>query len=68
MGGAVYDPGYMVTNTYVYVDVRIYNGADEKLVWSGKSQTVDPTSVSDLINDIAYAAASELRNQGLITR
>lgn len=66
--GAVYDPGYMVTNTYVYVDTRIFSVADEKLLWSGKSQTVDPSSVKQLIDDIAYAAVSELKNQGLISK
>ena len=60
------DPGYVVTNTFVEVETRVYSVADEKLVWAGRSETMDPQSVRELVDSVAKAVAKELRAQGLI--
>jgi hypothetical protein len=60
------DPGYVVTNTFVEVETRVYSVADEKLVWAGRSETMDPRSVRELVDAVAKAVAKELRAQGLI--
>jgi len=59
-------PGYVVTDRYVEVETMVYSVADEKLVWAGHSETMNPSSVRDLVADVATAVAQELRKQGLI--
>lgn len=62
----MYDPGYYTTTNYIRVETNIYSLADEQLLWSGHSETADPTSLDDLIDSIARATAKELRSQGMI--
>jgi hypothetical protein len=62
----MYDPGYYTTTNLVRVETNIYSLAGEKLLWSGHSETSDPTSLDDLIDSIARATANELRNEGMI--
>jgi hypothetical protein len=59
-------PGYVVTDTYVEVETRVYSVAEDKLIWAARSETVSPLSVRDLVDRVARAAAKELRKQGLI--
>jgi hypothetical protein len=59
-------PGYVVTDTYVEVETRVYSVADEKLVWAGRSETLNPGSIRELVDDVAKAVAKDLRAQGLI--
>lgn len=62
----VYEPGYNITERYVTVETNIYRISDEKLVWSGRSQTVDPASTTELVRDVAQEGALVLQQQGLI--
>ena len=49
----VYEPGYNMTSKYVMVETNIYRLSDDKLIWSGRSETVDPASAGDLVRSIA---------------
>jgi len=40
----VYDPGYVTTDKYYYLESNLYNSKDEQLVWSAQSETVNPGS------------------------
>ena len=53
----VYEPGYNMTNRYVLVETNIYRLSDDKLVWSGRSESVDPSSAGDLVRQIAKEGA-----------
>jgi hypothetical protein len=64
--GAAYDPGYLSTDTTVSVETNIYSLADEKLIWSGLSETFDPGNTPNMVDEIAKAAAEELERRGLI--
>jgi hypothetical protein len=63
---SVYEPGYMVTNTYVNIETNIYSIKDEKLVWSGMSQSVDPSSAQKLVEEISQEAYYEMQKQGIV--
>jgi hypothetical protein len=63
----VYDPGYLRTDTIVQVETNVYAVADEKLLWSGVSETFNPSNAREVVDDLAKALAAELRKQGLIT-
>ena len=64
--GGVYDPGYVRTDTIVYVETLVYSLDQDKLVWAGRSQTTNPSKVGDFIKELVVAAAKEMRKQGLI--
>jgi hypothetical protein len=52
--------------TVVYVETRVYSLEQNKLVWAGQSKSTDPDTVTELIEEITAAAASELQKEGLI--
>jgi hypothetical protein len=63
---AVQDPAYLRKDTLVRVETNIYSVINDKLLWSGQSETVNPMFLNVLVKDVATAAAEELRNQKLI--
>ena len=66
--GATYDPGYMRETTTVTAETSIYDLKANKLIWAGRSETVDPKSVPDLVAGIADAATAELVKEGLVAQ
>jgi hypothetical protein len=64
--GAVYDPGYLRTDTIVNIETLVYDLRTDKLVWAGKSQSTNPSRVDALIKELVGAAAAEMKKQGLI--
>ncbi|HEX5132472.1 MAG TPA: hypothetical protein VFX92_08295 [Candidatus Krumholzibacteria bacterium] len=62
----MYDPGYYTTTNLVRMETNIYSLAQEELLWSGHSETSDPTSLDDLIDSVAHATAKELVAEGLM--
>jgi hypothetical protein len=52
--------------TVVYVETRVYSLEHNKLVWAGQSKSSDPDSLTELIEELAAATASELQKAGLI--
>jgi len=64
--GRVYDPGYMVTDTEVQIETSLHDIQTGKLLWSGVSETLNPTKVEKLIEEVVKAAAKSLRKDGLL--
>ena len=66
---AVYDPGYLQTDKVVHIETMVYRvgPTTDKLVWAGTSATVDPASLYNLVDGVAYAVSAELQRQGLLT-
>jgi hypothetical protein len=64
--GMAYSPGYMSSSTIVSVETSVYDLDADKLVYSGLTETVDPSEVARLVNDIADAVTNDLRSKGLI--
>jgi hypothetical protein len=62
----MYDPGYYTQTQIIRLETNIYSYPDEKLIWTGHSETTDPTSLDDLINSVAMATSKELINEGLL--
>ena len=62
----VYDPGYLRADTVVTVETNVFSVTDDKLLWSGVSETFNPNDVANAVNDVADAASEELRRQGLL--
>jgi hypothetical protein len=64
--GGVYDPGYLRTDTVVFVEILVYSLGQNKLVWAGQTQTTNPTQVGPFIKELTAKVAGELKKQGLI--
>ncbi|MEM7136153.1 MAG: hypothetical protein AAF500_06215 [Myxococcota bacterium] len=62
----VHEPGYFKTNTTFRLETNLYSVASRGLVWSGQSDTVNPTSIADVIDSMTAAVAKTLREQRLV--
>jgi hypothetical protein len=65
-GAAVYSPGYLQTDTIVHVVSNLYSLNDDKLIWSGVSQTFDPASAQSFMNDVSKAVAKSVEKDRLV--
>ena len=61
-----YMPDTVRTDRYVEIETLVYSVPDEKLLWGARSETMNPSSVNELVDDVAKAAREDLRKQGLI--
>lgn len=66
--GAAYTPGYIVESKLVQVTTNIYSVADEKLIWASRSQTTDPSSIDNLVDQVVDANVREMEKQGLLSQ
>ena len=65
--GTVYSPGYLVNTTVVRLQTRLWTTAGEgKPLWTGVSESVDPTEVKALSKEISFMVTKELDKHGLI--
>ncbi|MFI5321875.1 MAG: hypothetical protein ACHQ6V_20040 [Myxococcota bacterium] len=64
-GSMMYDPGAAATETILRIQVRIYSLAEDKMLWSGVSQSSSPSRIDDLVADVAAAVAKDLDRRGL---
>ena len=62
----VHEPGYYRTHTIVRLETNLYDVGTGELVWSGQSETFDPSSVTDIIDSVTKAVAKRLREESLI--
>lgn len=65
-GPRVWEPGYLTTDQFVQVEITAYSVADARLVWAGRSETINPSSVEDLIGGVVRVSVDELRREKLI--
>lgn len=65
-GTVIYEPGYYRTDTHVKVETSLYDVAGGKLLWAGVSETLNPSSLNELIKEIVEAARKRLQKQGLL--
>jgi hypothetical protein len=62
----VHQPGYFKTNTTFRIETNLYAVAGGGLVWSGQSQTLNPESLTDVIDSMTAAVAKKLKQEKLI--
>lgn len=62
----VHQPGYYKTNTTFRLETNLYSVATGDLVWSGQSDTVNPESITDVIDSMTSAVAKKLKTEKLI--
>ena len=64
--GVAYSPGYLVTATIVRMETNIYSVVQDKLVWSGLSETFNPSGPRDEMTGIIRVVGEQLRKEGMI--
>ena len=62
----VHQPGYYKTNTIVRLETNLYDAGNAALIWSGQSDTMNPSSVADTISSAAQAVAKQLAKDGVL--
>ena len=62
----VHEPGYFKTNTVFRLETNLYSVANSDLVWSGQSETLNPDSLTDVIDSMTAAVAKKLKEEKLI--
>jgi hypothetical protein len=65
-GAMAYDPAYLQTDTVVHLVSNLYSLQDDKLIWSGVSQTFDPASAQSFMTDVSKAVAKSLQKDRLV--
>jgi hypothetical protein len=61
-----YDPGYYSEDQTFMVETNFYSLEKKKLMWSGSTSTLNPTSLDQSLNEIIAAIRNHLTQQGLI--
>ncbi len=62
----VTSPGYWETSQTYVVESSLYRTSDQKLVWTGVSDTYDPTSRADLASSLSGVVLRKLEKVGLV--
>ena len=62
----VHTPGYFETSTTLPLETNLYSIATNELVWTGRSETIDPDSVEDARASVTQAVAKKLKLERLI--
>ena len=53
-------------NSSVWIETQLCSLEPDKLLWAGRSRTVNPNAVAAMFGEVANAAASEMERAGLI--
>ncbi|MBW2401787.1 MAG: hypothetical protein JRG80_21455, partial [Deltaproteobacteria bacterium] len=62
----VHEPGYYKTNTTVRLETSLYDLQSRSMVWDGKSDTMNPNSVTDTIESASRAIAKQMKKDGVL--
>jgi hypothetical protein len=62
----VHQPGYYETQTILRLETNLYDVKSGDPVWSGQSETFDPSSAEKVIDSVTRVVAKRLRDEGLI--
>jgi len=66
--GAGYSPGYYSEDKTFMVETNFYSTSDRKLLWSGTTSTLNPTSLDKSLDQIIQTIRYELQKKGLIKK
>jgi hypothetical protein len=64
--GYVYDPGYVMPDKIVTVESAVYSVPENKLIWAGRTETFNPSSLKKLIDGVVRVSVKRMRKEGLL--
>ncbi len=62
----IHQPGYYQKFTTVFLETSLYDALGETLIWSARSETLNPESTLQLINTLGKEIITSLRAGGLL--
>lgn len=62
----VTDPGYTAKYTTIFIETNIHETAEQKLIWSGRSESYDPGSTLEIIDALSKEVIASLKEGGLL--
>jgi hypothetical protein len=65
-GPISYSAGYTNTDLYIVLETRVYSLKDDALLWTGVTQTKNPDSLREMIEEVAKKVGGQLRKDGLL--
>lgn len=63
----VYQPGYYVASETILLNSSLFNVETGELLWSGQSETTDPSSLDNFANSYARSMTTHLLKRKIIT-
>ena len=67
-GSSYGSPGYVITTTTLKIETHVYDTKTEALIWSGISDTFDPSNEHDAITSLNKALIYHLNKQGYFVK
>jgi hypothetical protein len=64
--GGYYDPGYYTTDKTYYVEVNVYSLPRDKLVWTGITSTINPSSGDELFTGVIKTVQQKMKDEGFL--
>ncbi|WP_300464657.1 hypothetical protein [Desulfobacula sp.] len=65
-GNLDYDPGYMVTDTIVKLEIIVLSVKTEQMIWSGATRSVNPISGKKIAEEAAGLIVQDMKKAGFI--
>ncbi|UCH64925.1 MAG: hypothetical protein JSW63_09950 [Ignavibacterium sp.] len=59
-------PGYLSEEKIIYMDAKLFETTEGKLVWSATSQSYEPKTTSDVIKAVSYIVVDQLYSKDFI--
>jgi hypothetical protein len=66
--GTVWEPGYLTADKIVSVETLVYSLRQDKLIWAGRSKTIDPQHIDDFVGELAQAVTSQMEKDGVFVK
>jgi hypothetical protein len=60
-------PSFYTSHTLVRLVTNLYDVETEKLIWSGQSETKDPRSIDQTIDDVINLVIKDMQKKGLLS-
>lgn len=64
----MWEPDTFRTDVRVMVDTRVYSIEQDKLLWSGSSETLNPESSAEVIRDLSKLVTIQLEKVGVLVK
>ena len=61
-----YDPGYYVVDKTYFMETNLYDAKTEKLIWSAQSETINPGSLNNFVEEYPKILLEQLAKDGLL--
>ena len=66
IAGPIYTPGYYTTDKVYYLMSNLFDARSEKLLWSARTETYNPTSIEKFSKQFTETMIKQLERDGLI--